>query len=92
MRRAVRTETWEEYRQRMLDETARFIEWGLHHPEEVIEIPMKPVSQGGFPPEVGRWFWTTVLTEHATAGILRWREFLVRRPRNLWQKVWGSRR
>ncbi len=89
--RTTEPQTWEEYRKRMLEETARFIEWGLRHPEQVIEIPIKPADQGGFPKEVGVWFWTTVLSERATDGIRRWRDFLLRRPRGLWRTVWGKR-
>ena len=76
-----RRESWEQYHRRMLDETARFIEWGLRHPEEVIEIPVKPADRGGFPPGVGRWFWATVLADRPSSRMLRWRDKLLRRPK-----------
>jgi hypothetical protein len=60
----------------MLDETSRFIEWGLAHPDEIIEIPAKPVGMGGFPREVGEWFWNTVLTGEPTSRMQKWRAFL----------------
>lgn len=82
MKKATR-ESWEEYRRRMLDETARFIEWGLRHPELVIEIPVKPAGTGGFPTEVGEWFWTTTLSGRPDSRMRRWRDILLRRPRGL---------
>ena len=78
-----RFETWEEYRQRILDETARFIEWGLRNPDKVVEIPMKPVGAGSFPAQVGEWFWTTVLTVRTDPRLRKWRKFLLNRPRQL---------
>ena len=42
-----RNETFEQWRQRMLDDTARFIEWGLQNPDKVDWIPMNPLSRGG---------------------------------------------
>lgn len=69
----------------MLDETSRFITWGLRHPEDVIEIPTKPVEEGGFPQRVGRWFWGIVLSDRPTANIMRWRDRL--RMRNMWSKI-----
>ncbi len=76
-------ETWDQMRRRMLKETSRFIEWGLAHPEEVIEIPSKPVGSGGFPREVGEWFWTTVLSNKPTSTMQKWRNFL-RRKTSRW--------
>jgi hypothetical protein len=84
-KRKIKHETWEEYRRRMLDETARFIEWGLRHPDLVIEIPAKPVGEGGFPRQVANWFWTTVLTPNPDSRIRRWRDFLLRRPKDLFR-------
>ena len=72
-------ETWEQKRQRMLDETSRFIEWGLRHPEQVIPIPTKAVGAGGFPSKVGQWFWTVVLVDRPTARWRRWRSMLMGR-------------
>jgi hypothetical protein len=68
-------ESWQEMRKRMLAETSRFIEWGLAHPDEIIEIPAKPVGMGGFPREVGEWFWSTVLTSRPTSAMQKWRRF-----------------
>ena len=79
MRRTV--ESWETYRKRMLDETSRFIEWGLKHPELVIEIPAKRADEGSFPKQVAEWFWTIALTTHHDSVIRRWRDVLLRRPR-----------
>jgi hypothetical protein len=73
--------SWEEYRRKMLQETERFIEWGLAHPDEVIEIPTKPGNQGGFPKSVAQWFWGVVLSDKVTGGMKRWRSLLRRRPR-----------
>jgi hypothetical protein len=83
-------ESWEQYRRRMLRETERFIEWGLAHPEEIIEIPAKPDGQGGFPAGVGEWFWNTVLSSRPTQAMQRWRHFLRNRPKGLWRRV-GNR-
>jgi len=62
-------------RRQMLEETARFIEWGLRHPELVARIPAKPIGQGSWPANIGRFFWTTVLTprdiRQAGVGIFR---------------------
>jgi hypothetical protein len=55
----------------MLEETSRFIEWGLKHPELVSWIPAKPVDQGGFPRRVAEWFWSAALSEKD--GLWRWR-------------------
>ena len=74
------TQTWQEYRKRMLDETSRFIEWGLKHPDLVIEIPAKRVGEGGFPKGAGEWFWGVVLSASTDAKIQFWRDFLLRRP------------
>lgn len=73
-------ENWEAYRQQMLDETSRFIEWGLAHPDEVNWIPAKPVDKGSYPSEVATWFWSTVLSESREGILARWK-FLLRRPR-----------
>jgi len=74
-------EPWAQYRQRMLAETGRFIEWGLAHPEWVIEIPAKRVEEGGFPRQVAAWFWNVVLSTGRSVELRRWRERLRgRRP------------
>ena len=79
--------SWEQYRKQMLDETSRFIEWGLRHPEEVIEIPVKPAEEGGFASGAGQWFWGVVLTDNVTDHIRRWRDILLRRPKGLLRKI-----
>jgi hypothetical protein len=53
-------ETFEEARQRMLDETARFIEWGLAHPELMPRIPRHRVGHGNFSETVKAGFWGLV--------------------------------
>ena len=75
---AMGLESWEQRRQRMLDETSRFIEWGLRHPELVTWIPAKPVTEGGFPPRVAEWFWGAVLSERTDGLGRRWRGRLLR--------------
>lgn len=75
---AMALESWEQRRQRMLDETSRFIEWGLRHPELVTWIPAKPVMEGGFPRRVAEWFWGTVLSERPDGVAGRWRNRLLR--------------
>jgi hypothetical protein len=82
--------SWEEYRRRMLRETEAFIEWGLAHPEEIVEIPAKPIGQGGFPAEVGKWFWNVVLTDKVDDTVSRFRRLLLERPRNLMSR-WRRR-
>ena len=82
--------SWEEYRRRMLRETEAFIEWGLAHPEEIVEIPAKPIGQGGFPAEVGKWFWNVVLTDKVDDTVSRFRRLLLKRPRNLMSR-WRRR-
>jgi len=73
---AAGADTWAAYRQRMLDETSRFIEWGLNHPHEVIDIPAKPAEEGGFPHAVAEWFWTTALAVNPEGLVARWRSRL----------------
>jgi hypothetical protein len=55
-----RLETFEQWRQRLLDETSRFIEWGLDHPDQVDWIPRHPVGLGGFSERVKTVFWGIV--------------------------------
>jgi hypothetical protein len=55
-----RLETFEQWRQRMLDETGRFIEWGLAHPDQVDWIPRHPVRLGGFSERMKTVFWGIV--------------------------------
>lgn len=65
----------------MLEETSRFIEWGLRHPELVEWIPIKPVDGEGFPRRVSNWFWGVVLTGRVDESVQRWRRFFMTRPR-----------
>jgi hypothetical protein len=44
----------------MLDETARFIEWGLTHPELMPRIPRHRVGHGNFSEAVKTGFWGLV--------------------------------
>jgi hypothetical protein len=53
-------ETFDQWRQRMLAETSRFIEWGLAHPDRIDWIPRHPVGLGGFPERVKTVFWGIV--------------------------------
>jgi hypothetical protein len=57
-----RVETFEQWRQRMLDDTSRFIEWGLRNPDEVEWIPRHPVGTAAFPDRVKRLCWTLILS------------------------------
>ncbi len=52
----------QQWRQSMLDDTSRFIEWGLQNPEKVEWIPQHPVGRGAFPERVKNIFWSLVLT------------------------------
>jgi hypothetical protein len=79
-------ESWQAYHRRMLRETERFIEWGLAHPNEAIPIPVKPAEEGGFPAQVGLWFWNTVLSLRPTGRMRRWREHFRRRPRGIMRR------
>ena len=54
-------ETHEQWRQRTLAETGRFIEWGLTHPEKVGWIPRHPVGRGAFTERMKTAFWTLIL-------------------------------
>jgi hypothetical protein len=68
-----RREDWEAYRQRMLSETSRFIEWGLRNPDKVPWIPAKPTDERGFPSGVADWYWGTVLGGTLEGVLQRWR-------------------
>lgn len=76
-------ESWREQHRKMLEETSRFIEWGLAHPDLVPPIPAKPIQQGGFPRQVSEWFWAVVLSPRNDSWILQWREMLLRRGREM---------
>jgi hypothetical protein len=47
----------------MLEETSRFIEWGLANPEKVTWIPKHPVGRGSFPERVKAVFWSLLLQQ-----------------------------
>ncbi len=53
-------ESTRQWRQRMIDETARFIEWGLQNPDKVTWIPKHPVGKGGFSERLKTIFWTLI--------------------------------
>ena len=54
-----RDETFANMRQRMIDETSRFIEYGLAHPELMEWIPAQKVSQTTrFSDRIKRAFWS----------------------------------
>ncbi|HTV47225.1 MAG TPA: hypothetical protein VMG59_02150 [Phycisphaerae bacterium] len=61
-RRRRADETYEQWRQRMLDETSLFIEWGLKHPGSIPRIPTHLTGFGEFSGQVKKWFWEFVLT------------------------------
>ncbi|MEI8197220.1 MAG: hypothetical protein WCI73_15080 [Phycisphaerae bacterium] len=58
-----RQETYEQWRDRMLRDTARYIEWGLAHPELVRRIPTHPVGKGAFTERAKSIFWTLVFRD-----------------------------
>ncbi len=74
-------ETWEQYRRRMLAETGAWITWALHHPDEMIDLPIKRVGEGGFPAKVGEWFWGVVLAGGEDSRTRRWLGILTGRRR-----------
>jgi len=67
MRLNPRNENYEQARRRMIEETCRFIEWGLQNPEEVTWIPRHPVGRGGFSERVKMIFWTLMAHEKGPA-------------------------
>jgi len=81
-----RNESWGLYRRRMLDETARYIEWGLRHPDQTVEIPAKPAGEGPWPRDVSDWFWGVVLTERPAGQARRWLDTLLARPKGLFRR------
>jgi hypothetical protein len=50
-------------RRRMVEETSRFITWGLKHPDKVRWIPTRPESEGGFSRRMALVYWTPVLAD-----------------------------
>jgi hypothetical protein len=59
-----REESFEKWRQRALEETSRFIEWGLAHPDKVEWIPKHPVGRGQFPERVKAIFWGLIFSRN----------------------------
>ena len=53
-------EPFEQWRQRMLADTGRFIEWGLANPDKVEWIPRHQVGRGAFSERVKHLFWMLV--------------------------------
>jgi hypothetical protein len=53
-------ETFEQTRQRMLIDTARFIEWGLAHPERIPWIPRSVGECGTITGRIKSAFWGLV--------------------------------
>ncbi len=56
-----RNESFDQWRQRMLDDTSRFIEWGLQHPDQVEWIPRHRVGSATFPNRLKDAFWSIIL-------------------------------
>lgn len=54
-------ETWSTLRRHMIQETEAFLEHGLHHPEQYLEIPTMEVGQGGWSVAFASVFWSQVL-------------------------------
>lgn len=54
-------ETHEQWRGRMIEETNRFIEWALAHPDQVPQIPRHPVGSSPFTDRAKKIFWSLFL-------------------------------
>ncbi len=61
--RRLRFETYDQFRQRLLDETSVFIEWGLKNPGGVPRIPAHPVGAGDFSHRIRAYFWDFVFEQ-----------------------------
>lgn len=55
------SETLDEMRKRILEETSAYITECLRHPELVVRIPIIRSGAGDFPPSLARAFWNRVL-------------------------------
>ena len=55
--------SFQHWRERMLEETSRFIEWGLANPDKVQWIPRHPVGRGSFSERVKTVFWSLVMQQ-----------------------------
>jgi len=62
-RQRARTETYEQLRARMLQETAAYISACLRHPELAVRIPVIPAGKGRFPPSFSEAFWEPIFAE-----------------------------
>ena len=58
-------ETYDEMRQRMIDDATRFIEWGLEHPAAEQRIPTHRVGEGRFNERAIALFYAWLLEESA---------------------------
>lgn len=56
-----RTETYEELRARLIDETSAYLSECLRHPEYAARIPTIPAGAGRFPPSFAAAFWSELL-------------------------------
>lgn len=56
-------ESFHRWRERMLAETSRFIEWGLQNPDKVTWIPKHRVGSGSFTERLKNIFWTLALRD-----------------------------
>lgn len=59
----LRLETYEQFRQRLLDETSAFIEWGLNNPSRVPRIPTHRVGAGEFSRRIKAFFWNYIFDQ-----------------------------
>jgi len=48
----------------MISQTQRFLDYGLAHPEEAVEIPAIPAGSGGFARSYADYFWHRVLGDY----------------------------
>ena len=61
IRRFLRTESYEEMRARLVNETSVWITECLRHPELASRIPVIQAGKGRFPPSLTRTFWEPLL-------------------------------
>lgn len=68
----------DDHRRRMLEETSRFIEWGLANPDKVRWIPRKRIGEGGFSESMSQIYWRGVfgsakdVSRDLVGRFLRW--------------------
>lgn len=58
-----RTETYEELRARLVEETSAYLTECLRHPEYATRIPTIQAGSGRFPPSFAAAFWSDLLSE-----------------------------